>query len=107
MLKVWRNLRKKLIDQGNLRKYLLYAIGEILLVMIGILLALQVNNWNTQNSAKKEEAQYLRALQDEFQNNLDEINRNLELTDHIQKACIEIINFPINGPDFNELKLPH
>jgi hypothetical protein len=46
MIKFFLSLRQKLVDQGNLRKYLLYAIGEVLLVMIGILLALQVNNWN-------------------------------------------------------------
>jgi len=46
MLKFFRTIRKKLIEQQNVRKYLLYAIGEILLVVIGILIALQVNNWN-------------------------------------------------------------
>ena len=46
MVKFWRNIRRKLIEQGSLKRYLFYAVGEILLVMIGILLALQVNNWN-------------------------------------------------------------
>ena len=48
MLKFFRTIRKKLIEEDNVRKYLLYAIGEILLVVIGILIALQVNNWNEQ-----------------------------------------------------------
>ena len=46
ILKFFRKIRRKLLDEGNLKGYLIYAIGEILLVMIGILLALQVNNWN-------------------------------------------------------------
>ena len=46
MLKFWRKIRRKLIDTANLKKYLVYTFGEILLVMVGILLALQVNNWN-------------------------------------------------------------
>jgi len=46
MLRFFRTIRKKLIEEDNVRKYLLYAIGEILLVVIGILIALQVNNWN-------------------------------------------------------------
>jgi len=46
MLRLLRGLKKNLFDKGQLRKYLFYAVGEILLVMIGILLALQVNNWN-------------------------------------------------------------
>lgn len=46
MLRFFRNIRKKMIEEDNVRKYLPYAIGEILLVVIGILVALQVNNWN-------------------------------------------------------------
>jgi len=46
MIRFFRTIRKKLIEEDNVRKYLLYAIGEILLVVIGILIALQVNNWN-------------------------------------------------------------
>lgn len=46
MLRYFRHIRKRLIMTDNVRKYLLYAIGEILLVVIGILIALQVNNWN-------------------------------------------------------------
>ena len=45
-MKIFRNLRHKLLHEGRFSKYLLYAIGEILLVMIGILLAFQVDNWN-------------------------------------------------------------
>lgn len=46
MLRLFRQIRKKLMEQNKVRTYLLYAFGEIALVMIGILLALQVNNWN-------------------------------------------------------------
>ena len=46
MLNLLREFRKDQIKRVAIRKYLLYAAGEILLVMIGILLALQVNNWN-------------------------------------------------------------
>ena len=45
-MKIFRNMRKKFIDQASFKRYLLYAIGEIFLVMVGILLAVQVNNWN-------------------------------------------------------------
>ena len=46
MIKFFHTFRKKLIGQNNVRKYLLYAFGEIMLLVIGILIALQVNNWN-------------------------------------------------------------
>lgn len=55
MIKLFRRFRLKMIKENRTSRYLLYAFGEILLVMIGILLALQVNNWNTQRNVKIEE----------------------------------------------------
>ena len=46
MIRIFRNIRKKLAVENNVGRYLRYAIGEILLVVVGILIALQVNNWN-------------------------------------------------------------
>ncbi|UCD61075.1 MAG: hypothetical protein JSV59_00425 [Flavobacteriaceae bacterium] len=54
-MKLFRGFRQQLIHEKNLKKYLLYAIGEILLVMIGILLAFQVDNWNEDREKKIEE----------------------------------------------------
>lgn len=54
MLKIFRSVRKRLLQEKKFRNYILYAIGEILLVMIGILLALQVNNWNSNRKAKND-----------------------------------------------------
>ena len=48
MIKFFRKIRKNLLSENKFSKYLLYAIGEIALVMIGILLALSVSNWNSQ-----------------------------------------------------------
>lgn len=52
MLKFFRSIRKKLLKESKFKNYIIYAIGEILLVMIGILLALQFNNWNSNRQAK-------------------------------------------------------
>jgi len=46
MIKFFRHIRKSLIEQNKMGKYFKYAIGEIILVVIGILIALQINNWN-------------------------------------------------------------
>ena len=46
MIKFFRKIRQKLLTQNKFSKYLLYAVGEIVLVVIGILIALQINNWN-------------------------------------------------------------
>jgi len=50
MIKLFRKVRQRLLTQNKFGKYLAYALGEIILVMIGILLALQVNNWNEQRT---------------------------------------------------------
>ena len=62
MLPVYRRLRQQFLKSGSLRKYIFYAIGEIVLVMVGILLALQVNNWNQERNDQKSEAFYLNKL---------------------------------------------
>lgn len=62
MIKLFNKLRSRVIGQGHIRKYVFYAIGEVLLVMIGILLALQFNNWNTEKENKKKEHWYLNNL---------------------------------------------
>lgn len=57
-MKIFRKIRQAFIKKGNVTNYLWYAIGEILLVMIGILLALQVNNWNENKVKRSSELTY-------------------------------------------------
>lgn len=64
MLHYLRHIRQKLILQDNVRRYLLYAIGEILLVVIGILIALQVSNWNENRMLEQTELQLLADIRD-------------------------------------------
>ncbi|MFX0555737.1 DUF6090 family protein [Maribacter sp. CXY002] len=52
MIKFFRKIRQKLLSENKFSKYLIYAIGEIVLVVIGILIALQINNWNEENKKK-------------------------------------------------------
>ncbi|WP_445732222.1 DUF6090 family protein [Mariniflexile sp.] len=54
MIKLFRNIRKQLLNEGKTTNYLKYAIGEIILVVIGILIALQINNWKEQNKVEKD-----------------------------------------------------
>ena len=53
MLRFFRQIRQRLITDNKFSKYLLYAVGEILLVVIGILIAIQVDNWNEERQEKE------------------------------------------------------
>ena len=66
MANIFNNIRKKLIAEGKTTKYLKYAIGEIVLVVIGILIALQVNTWNDNRAKSKLEKNYVSRLIDEL-----------------------------------------
>ena len=62
MIKFFRKIRQKLLTENKFTKYLIYAIGEIVLVVIGILIALQINNWNETRQIKKVEQEILYVL---------------------------------------------
>jgi hypothetical protein len=75
MIKLFRKIRQKLIEQSKVRNYFLYAIGEIFLVVIGILIALQINIWNENRKDRLLEKNYLLGIAE----NLDSDIKELEL----------------------------
>jgi len=78
MIKFFRNIRKTLLSEGKTSKYIKYAIGEIVLVVIGILIALQINNWNEQRKIRIAEQEILHNLKSELlinKENLEIINQ--------------------------------
>ncbi|MFC4269693.1 DUF6090 family protein [Polaribacter marinivivus] len=70
MIKFFRKIRQKLLVDNRFNKYLLYAIGEIILVVIGILIALQINNWNTNRIEKNKNKELLIKLTKELDYNI-------------------------------------
>ncbi|MGB4840034.1 MAG: DUF6090 family protein [Saprospiraceae bacterium] len=73
MIKFFRQLRQNLIESGKTTKYLKYAIGEIVLVVLGILIALQINNWNEQNKINAKRAVYMQSLQNDLNVDVKEL----------------------------------
>ena len=76
MISLFRKIRKKLVDDNKPLSYMKYAIGEIALVVIGILIALQINSWDLQKQQQndiKENAQDLKLIT----NDINEVNKVL------------------------------
>lgn len=127
MIKFFRHIRRALIEQNRMGKYFKYAIGEIILVVIGILIALQINTWNSSRIDRAKEKEYLYNL-------LDDINIQKSIVDaqilhenkmrlKCEKALVNLTSksisvdsiniyltditrksFVINNPTFQDLK---
>jgi len=84
MIKFFRKIRQELLDEKKLTKYLLYAVGEIVLVVIGILIALQINNRNEAQKERAREVSYLKNLRADLRK---EVANNEQFSDyHFKKA---------------------
>ena len=81
MIKFFRNIRRRLLRENRFTKYLLYAVGEIILVVIGILIALQINNWNENRKEQRKAAQLHEQLYNELVRTQDiyiKVHQNLD-----------------------------
>lgn len=98
MIKFFRKIRQKLAYENNLSKYSRYAIGEILLVVIGILIALQINNWNENRKNNTKEQFLLASINKEFKANKIQLDTVLFYHENALKSCEKLISmFPIDS----------
>ncbi|QBA63962.1 DUF6090 family protein [Muriicola soli] len=74
MIQFFRKIRKSLLTQGKIGKYIPYALGEIFLVVVGILLALQINNWNEHKKQKSIAKELLKDIEISLANNYTQLN---------------------------------
>ena len=72
MIKFFRKIRQNLLSEGKTGKYLKYALGEIILVVLGILIALQINNWNENRKDRIQETAILNNLKKDFKSAIKE-----------------------------------
>ena len=79
MIRLFRKIRNQLLSEDKYSMYILYAVGEILLVMVGILLALQIDNWNENRKTAKEANIYTEKLINDLV--IDTLNINRLITD--------------------------
>jgi hypothetical protein len=105
MIKFFRKIRYDLMGNqtspkasaGKTGKYFKYAIGEIILVVIGILIALQINNWNEYRKDRVKEQAVLRQIKGEYQNNLKQLESKIHIREIIINSSQKIISYIDNS----------
>ena len=91
MLFFLRKIRRKLLQKNRFTTYLLYALGEILLVVIGILIAVSLNNWNQSRKQLIQEEYILQELRKEVAANIELLQFDIQYNIHSLNAAIEMI----------------
>ena len=86
MINFFRKIRKQLADDNKPLKYMRYAVGEIVLVVIGILIALQINNWNEEQKTQQRLTDFLTEIQNNLSNDILEANNIID--NYINKDSI-------------------
>lgn len=107
MPSVLHKIRQRLFPENRFTRYLVHAVGEIVLVVIGILIALQINNANDQRKARHSEVEYLRSIKTDLQANMAKANgviaKRKGIIDAAQRVVAKIDGEPISDQKaFNE-----
>jgi hypothetical protein len=92
MIKFFRHIRRSLIQENKMSKYFKYAFGEIILVVIGILIALQINNWNENRKKDQLKHEYIVSLKNDYTKDTIQINTKLRLNKQEQKYLATLKN---------------
>jgi len=93
MIKFFRNIRQTLINEGKTSRYFKYAIGEIVLVVIGILIALQINNWNEANKENNLEVKLMLSLHEDLQADTTNLNDLIKKYDQQDKQLDTVLKY--------------
>lgn len=104
MISAIRRIRKRLLEQNRFKRYFFYAIGEIFLVVIGILLALQINTWSKENHNLKLEKALLEDFKSDFIIQKELINEQIDYEIGMMAQIDSALQFM--DPNFNKATLP-
>ena len=91
MIKIFRKIRKKMADDNKPLKYMRYAIGEVVLVVIGILIALQINNWNEEKKDRGLEIEFLKRLKSDLVTDSTYYSRRIKDSESFVMSNVEFI----------------
>ena len=103
MIKFFRKIRQNLLMENKTGKYFKYAIGEIILVVIGILIALQINNWNENRKKEALKDEYKIALINDYTNDTIQVNAGL-LRNNLRIERINSLRDSLTKGHFNNLE---
>ncbi|MEE9364411.1 MAG: DUF6090 family protein [Cellulophaga sp.] len=90
-MKFFRKIRQKLLTENNFSKYLIYAVGEIVLVVIGILIALAINNHNEKNKNIEQEQIILKQLKTDYKANLLQLENKIEMRHKLITESLNVL----------------
>ena len=91
MLRFFSSIRKNLLAENKTVRYLKYAVGEVLLVVIGILIALSVNNWNEDQKLEKQRLELIENLKVDCETNLERLKESIAIADTILSALDNLL----------------
>ena len=91
MIKFFRKIRQRLLSENKFSKYLLYAVGEIILVVIGILIALAINNYNEKEKEKLQEQVVLKQLKTDYEANLFQLENKIEMRRKLISESLNVL----------------
>ena len=98
MINFFRKKRKKMADENKVVKYTRYAIGEIVLVVIGILIALSINNWNQNRKEHIEGTILLKQLLVDFNSNLEQLDQKIAMRKDFMYSSKQLFKY-IDAPE--------
>jgi hypothetical protein len=101
MIKFFRRIRKNLLSEGKTGKYFKYAIGEIILVVVGILIALSINNWNDERKNRQILNSIYSIISEDLTNDINEIEELLEIKKVWEPILLRIIDGSMTEEDYN------
>ncbi|MCK0178881.1 DUF6090 family protein [Flavobacteriaceae bacterium S0862] len=102
MIKFFRRIRYNLMEQNKTAKYFKYAIGEIILVVIGILIALSINNWNENQNRLKKESVLLTQLKDELIDSYYDIHNDYSVLNQGEISHYKILDYIEQDLPYND-----
>ena len=104
MARIFNRIRKDLLSAQKFRKYLVYAVGEIILVVVGILIALQINNWNQERQQTAEFYSVLSIIREELTQDTAEVAAVLDVYKKKEPIYRRVLNDSASAEDYQSFE---